>query len=179
MWCGVVWGRVARLCVDSKRPRVHIQNVCRHMCAWCRHTRGRVGWTAMNFSGQSCLGPILLRPVQLRPNLFRPKSFPGLLRLCPTQARPTQARPCVVVCCWCVVGCCVGVWTFYFTYKQNTSQNHRINTHPRQVFFFDAKCVKGTTVSSAQHMMHLKVQKKKTNWQLSPNPECRKSPSTS
>ena len=43
-------------CVDSKRPRVYVQNVpvctgttrtcfntytLKHMCAWCRHTRGR------------------------------------------------------------------------------------------------------------------------------------------
>ena len=30
-------------CVDSKRPRVyrHHAHMSKHMCAWCRHTRGR------------------------------------------------------------------------------------------------------------------------------------------
>ena len=30
-------------CVDSKRPRVyrHHAHMLKHMCAWCRHTRGR------------------------------------------------------------------------------------------------------------------------------------------
>ena len=46
VWCGV-WRDLARgknpPCVDSKRPRVyrHHAHMLKHMCAWCRNTRGR------------------------------------------------------------------------------------------------------------------------------------------
>ena len=46
VWCGV-WRGLARRknppCVDSKRPRVyrHHGHMLKHMCAWCRNTRGR------------------------------------------------------------------------------------------------------------------------------------------
>ena len=42
--CGVVWcGTLKTPCVDSKRPRVyrHHTHMLKHMCAWCRYTRGR------------------------------------------------------------------------------------------------------------------------------------------
>ena len=52
VWCVVlccdVWHAEKFPCVRSQRPRVHVQNVSvhhahmlKHMCAWCRHTRGR------------------------------------------------------------------------------------------------------------------------------------------
>ena len=40
VWCGT---QKKPPCVDSKRPRVYRYHthMCYHMCAWCRHTRGR------------------------------------------------------------------------------------------------------------------------------------------
>ena len=47
VWCGTLKTPLCPFktppCVDSKRPRVyrHHANMLKHMCAWCRYTRGR------------------------------------------------------------------------------------------------------------------------------------------
>ena len=48
--CGVVWHAENLPCVASKRPRVcrHHAHMLKHMCAWCRYTRGRFERTHMN-----------------------------------------------------------------------------------------------------------------------------------